>query len=240
MNHILFALLLLVLNTAEGFAVIGGSPSPVLARHTVMILSQKGAICSGAVVARNTILTAAHCVHDGSKYAVHYRTVSGETEFIFPKKIITHPDYVHDAITKRVRSIDLAMLIFNDPLPEMFQPIELSREVPRANSMAIIGGYGLTNEKNLSSNGQLFSSPLKVIEPHGPSKILIWLKGDTIQPGNLRHGGCHGDSGGPILSGNKLVAITTWTTGPTGYDCGDLTQGALIAPQIDWISKNIR
>lgn len=240
MNRLLVALCFLALNTFEALAVIGGNPAPDLARHTVMVLSKKGAICSGAILSQNTVLTAAHCVHDGSEYAIHYRTQSGEPVLLSPNKIITHPDYVPDAITKRIRSIDLAILQVNEPLPAIFQPVELSKELMRANEIALIGGYGLTNEKNRSSNGQFFSTPLKVIEPYGPSKILIWLKGDPIPPGNLNRGGCHGDSGGPIFSGNKLVAITTWTTGPKGFDCGDLTQGALVAPQINWITKNIR
>lgn len=240
MKRILITLCFLAFNTIEALAVIGGNPAPDFARHAVMILSKKGAICSGVVIAQDRILTAAHCVHDGLEYAVHYRTQSGEPVLLSPTKIITHPDYVPDAITKRVRSIDLAIIWLRDPLPVVFQPIELSKDVLRTDSIALIGGYGLTNEKNKSSNGQFFASRLNVIEPYGPSKILIWLKGDPIPPGNLGRGGCHGDSGGPITSNNKLVAITTWTTGPKGYDCGDLTQGALVAPQINWITKNMK
>jgi hypothetical protein len=205
-----------------------------------MVLSKKGSICTGVVISKNSILTAAHCVQDEPEIAVHYRSSSGDPILILPSKIISHPNYVPEAISKRVRSIDLAILQIATPLPSQFQPVKLSNEKPRAGDLVVIGGYGLTNEKMRSSNGQFLSSPLNVIEPYGPSTILLWLRGENIPGGVLNRGGCHGDSGGPIFRDNELVAITTWTTGPKGYDCGTLTQGILIAPQVEWISSVIR
>ena len=240
MKRLFASICILAFGSVEAFAVIGGSPAPELARHSVMILSKRGSLCSGAVISQNTILTAAHCVQDGSETAVHYRTLSGEPILLSPSKIVMHPNYVTDAIKKRIRSIDLAIIQLEKPLPAQFEPIMLSNETVSAGNSVLVGGYGLTNEKNPTSSGKFYSSPLSVIEPYGRSSILVWLKGDQIPQSNLKSGGCHADSGGPIFSGNKLVAITTWTTGPTGYECGDLTQGILIAPQAGWISKNIR
>lgn len=224
----------------EAFAVIGGNSAPDLARHTLMVLGKNGTTCTGVVITRSTILTAAHCVNERTEYVVYFRTQSGEPVLLSPKKIITHPDYVPDAIKKRVRSIDLALINLNEPLPTAFEPIQLSNEYLSVGQTAIVGGYGLTNEKSRSSNGQFFATPVKVIEPYGRSKILIWLRGEKLTNSPFNRGGCHGDSGGPIFKDNRLIAIITWTTGPTGFDCGDITQGALIAPQRDWISKNSR
>lgn len=239
MIRILVSAFLLAVSTFNAQAVIGGDPSPKYMQHAVMVLSKMGSICSGVVISQNSILTAAHCIQDRSEFAVHYRTPSGVAVLLSPRKIISHPNYVPDAIAKRVRSIDLAIVQLEDPLPSEFQPVKLSYERPRAGDLVFIGGYGLTNEKIRSSNGRFLSSQLTVIEPYGPSKIVLWLRGRPIPKSNLNSGGCHGDSGGPIFIDDTLVAITTWTTGPAGYDCGNLTQGILIAPQIDWISKTI-
>lgn len=234
----LIAFVFLTFYASSAFAVIGGDRAPELERHTVMILSKKGELCSGAVIKRDVVLTAAHCVHGGSEYAVFFREASGQPVLLDPKKIVIHPNYVRDAITRRVRSIDLAILKLKDPLPLNFLPVQLSDRPLRAGDDVTIGGYGLTDERKRSSNGQFFSSTLEVVEPYGPSKILLWLRGDALPQKGLNRGGCHGDSGGPLFDRDKLIAITTWTTGPKGFDCGDLTQGALLTPHIDWILKN--
>jgi V8-like Glu-specific endopeptidase len=240
MKKLFLILALLSLLAPRAEAVIGGAPAPELMRHTVMVLSKKGGICSGALIAPRTVLTAAHCVADRTDYAVHFRTVLNEPILLVPREIIIHPDYVPDAIAKRVRSIDLAIITLNDSLPEPFTPVALSDAMPRTGDDVTIGGYGLTDETKRNSSGTYAAAILHSVEPYGQSKILLWLKGDPIAGRNLVRGGCHGDSGGPIFYDKKLVAITTWTTGPKGSDCGELTQGVLIAPQRDWIEKTIK
>lgn len=234
----IIVLLISTLYANSSFAVIGGDRDPELERHSVMILSKKGEICSGAIIKQDIILTAAHCVHGGSEYAVYFRDASGQPVLLDPKKIVIHPNYIKDAITRRVRSIDLAILKLKDPLPSKFLPVQMSNKRLQAGDEVTIGGYGLTDEKRRTSNGNFFSSPLEVIEPYGPSKIVLWLRGDALPQNGMNRGGCHGDSGGPIFDRSKLAAITTWTTGPNGFDCGDLTQGAIIAPHIEWILNN--
>ena len=111
-------------------------------------------------------------------------------------------------------------------------PQALSRSACRTITVA---GYGLTDEKNRKSLGKLNRADLAVVEPNGHSTILVWLS----DPASNGMGGCHGDSGGPMLFQGALIAITSWTTGEGKRDCGALTQGALIAPQRDWIKKAI-
>jgi len=48
---------------------------------------------------------------------------------------------------------------------------------------------------------------LPVVEPYGPSRILVWLK-----PAAGPAGACQGDSGGPMASGETVAAITSWSS----------------------------
>ena len=240
MLRYLVALFILTLNSGAAYAVIGGSAAPELERHSIMVLSKRGSVCSGVVISKKSILTAAHCVADGSEYLIYFRGATGEPVLLQPLDIVIHPEFVRNAISKHARSIDLAIVHLQNFLPQQFDPTELSSEKPRAGAGVIVGGFGLTNERVPTSNGQFLSSPLVVVEPYGESKILLWLKGGNVQKGNPKSGACHGDSGGPVIKDSKLVAITTWTTGPDGYDCGELTQAILIAPQLNWILKNLR
>jgi hypothetical protein len=72
-----------------------------------------------------------------------------------------------------------------------------------------------------------------VVEPYGPSRILLWSRGTGAV------GACQGDSGGPMASGEAVVAITSWSTAAQGQGCGGLTQGILVAPQRAWIDQTL-
>ena len=46
----------------------GGAPSPVVANAVVTIVGSRGSSCTGTLIARDIILTAAHCVAPGITY----------------------------------------------------------------------------------------------------------------------------------------------------------------------------
>src|SRR5258708_38912235 len=52
------------------FAMVGGAPpaDPAVARHGVLLVGSRGNSCSGVAIARDLVLTAAHCVPAGPAY----------------------------------------------------------------------------------------------------------------------------------------------------------------------------
>ncbi|KMO43289.1 hypothetical protein VQ03_08975 [Methylobacterium tarhaniae] len=67
---------LLILATPAA-AVVGGAEAPdaALARSSVMVLSSRGGVCTGIVLARDAVLTAAHCAAPGAEHRVHFFTL---------------------------------------------------------------------------------------------------------------------------------------------------------------------
>src|SRR5476651_1912750 len=58
------------LNTAPTAAMVGGAPAAAdgVGRSVVMILGSYGTACTATAIARDLLLTAAHCVQPGADY----------------------------------------------------------------------------------------------------------------------------------------------------------------------------
>jgi hypothetical protein len=215
-------------------AVVGGrEEAGPLRERTVMVLASGGGVCSAVVVAPDAVLTAAHCVPASAEHRVHWRGEDGSPVLVEPAARAVHPGYDPGAVAGRRRSIDLALLRLAQPLPARFRPADL-REVPAsAGATVLLAAYGTTRAGDPRSSGTFRSAELTVVEPYGPSRILLWAK---AEPGT---GACQGDSGGPIAAGDAVVAVVSWATGPNGRGCGGITQGILVGPQRAWIDATL-
>jgi len=206
-------------------AIVGGTEAP--AGGAVMVLSSNGGVCTGLVLAPDTVLTAAHCVAAGQEHRIHFRDDSGAPVLVEVSRRAIHPGYDAGAASGRRRSIDLALLRTVTPLPPRFAPVTLSAALPRDGERLTLSGYGAARPGDPRSTGTYRGVALPVIEPYGPSRILVWLQGGA-------GGGCQGDSGGPIAGPDGAVlALAAWIGGA----CGGLTQGILVGPQRGWIDR---
>lgn len=224
----------LTLAPLPAHAIIGGAEDrgPASA-STVMVLGSGGAVCSGVVVSRSAVLTAAHCADPNREHRVHFME-NGQPVLLTPAASAVHPLYVKDAVQRRRQSIDLALVRLAQPLPARFSPAPLSGgHQPRAGATVTVSGFGAIGRK--AADGSFRSVTAPVEEPWGPGKILLWIgsaKGAAA-------GACAGDSGGPISVNGAVTAITSWSKGVGSTPCGRTTQGVLLAPQRIWIDDTL-
>lgn len=213
-------------------AVVGGREAPEAASSSVMVLSSNGGVCTGIVVARDAVLTAAHCVAARAEHRVHFRDEAGAPVLVELAGRAAHPGYDAGAVAGRRRSIDLALVRTAGPLPPRFVPASLSAAMPRAGETLALSGYGAARAGEARSTGTFRSVALPVVEPYGQSRILVWLK--SAGP---KAGACQGDSGGPIgpEGGASVLAVSAWIGGA----CGGVSQGVLLGPQRDWIDRTL-
>lgn len=211
-------------------AVVGGlEAGGALARSAIMVLSSRGGVCSGVVVAPDVVLTAAHCATNAIEYRVHYRE-GGEPVLIAPSAQAVHPGYDPGALKSRRRSVDLALLRLPDALPARFAPATLAETAPAKGAGLTLGGYGVLRPGDARSTGTFREARLAAVEPYGRATILVWAS----DPARGGAGACEGDSGGPIAEGGAVAAIVTWAAGAR-QGCGDMSQGVLVGPQRRWI-----
>jgi secreted trypsin-like serine protease len=231
----------LTLLSAPSAALVGpASRDDGYAAHLVMILNRgfdKAGFCTGVVVGRRAVLTAAHCIVSSENMRIFYRDASGQPVLGEVEAAIVHPSYRADAVVKRVISIDLALVETRTPLDPRFSPAELDSSGQTSVGEALqIFGYGVASEGDGRSAGVLRAAGLVVRAPL--SSILLWAE----DPNGQGVGACTGDSGGPIVSaaGGKVLAIVAWSSGARrGSHCGALTQGPLVGPQMDWITRTL-
>src|ERR671912_528739 len=217
MQRLVTLCLALSLVATQANAIVGGAEDEgPLARQSVMVLSSNGGVCSAVVLAKDVVLTAAHCVTGAAEHRVHFRDETGEPVLIVPAAKTVHPGYNAKAIETRQRSIDLALVRIPETLPARFGRATLSAAKVPENTFVTVGGYGLAREGDAKSTGTFRAAALTAVEPYGPSRILLWAEGSGSASA------CQGDSGGPLASSNAVAAITSWSSPSRNKSCGGI------------------
>ena len=231
-------MLLLSMPASPAVAIVGPSSDAAAdAPHVVMILNRQGrtaGFCSGVVLAGNVVLTAAHCVPKGAELRVHYPDPDPTPVMVRIADVVRHPEFRADAIQARARSIDLALLRLDSPLPDRFRPVALSmRGEAGLGEPFVVEGYGVTREGEGASSGRLRETTLRARAPL--SRVLLWAE----DPARSGAGACTGDSGGPVRAekDDRVTALTLWSAGDKSAHCGALTQALWLAPHRAWIER---
>jgi secreted trypsin-like serine protease len=228
-----------LLSAFPAAALVGGAPqaSDAIARYVVMVVGSDKTFCSGVVIARDLILTAAQCVHPATKYGI--------VGFDAPKTLKSvaratlHPDWDPNAILKHRVTADVALLKLAAPLPPAYTAVALADEkMVTVGAQVVVAGYGLTVTGNGKTGGTLRAAHLLVTGKPGSLQIRLV---DPNTKGELAGlGSCNGDSGGPVLDTSDgpvaVLGIMSWSTGPAlSAGCGGLTGVTPIIRYRDWI-----
>lgn len=211
--------------------------------------------CTGSLIERDIVLTAAHCVDDQkinrvvAVFALDDITVS-EDQVIDGIGAKIHPEYAPTDDTSKVWNdiavIKLAKLAPSDFKLAILPTSETAQELVQ-DSKLILAGFGITNavvrEILKDKNGQAIlgkDGQLQYVELPGQGSGTLRKVSDIIVTGvtedkkeftfnqeNLR-GACHGDSGGPALLKLKNGSIIQVGVTSRGTNLlGNCNEGAI-------------
>ncbi|XP_073400354.1 ovochymase-1 isoform X6 [Dendrobates tinctorius] len=224
--------------------IVGGADAPIGGQPwTVSIKFYERHICGGAIVERNLVVTAAHCVYPADNNKVqHLLVVAGEydqsnvdpeQQEIPVSEVKLHPEYKHDGS----RSYDIALVYLRRPviLGSRVQPVCLPQvgEKTEPGTLCVTSGWGRVSENvfalDVFSGGEpaniLQEVSLPILDDETCRSALVTMGLPALHESMLCAGfpdgsrdACQGDSGGPLVCRRRsgtwvLVGSTSWGAG---------------------------
>jgi len=201
---------------APASAVKGGGPTTTKARPYAMLIELYGnQFCGGTLIAPTKVLTAAHCVANADDPS-ELRVIGGRTHVDGTGG--TEREIASYRLDSRYGSpgfgYDAAVLTLDQPMPYRPAPVAGPKDgaLVADGRTATVLGWGRTgpgvNGTRLKQ-AKLVISPVADCQPYtdtdtDPAAMLCGMP----RPGTT-DSICPGDSGGPLISGGKVVGIVS-------------------------------
>jgi trypsin len=208
----LFAVALMSSVAVAGHAVVGGTPSGTNANPFMASIQSGGShFCGGSVIASRWVLTAAHCVPDGS--AAGLEVVTGTNNNLIGgvrttvSRVYVHPQYANNAH-------DAALLELATPVAA--PPITLSNasydSLETPGTTLTVAGWGDWNPATLGLAALpiMMQTDLQVVSDTDCAAANSGFDAATgVCAAALLKDSCQGDSGGPLFGkvGGKTVQV---------------------------------
>jgi secreted trypsin-like serine protease len=231
--------------SASASALVGGAETARgtgAGRHIVMIISTRGNFCTGTAIARDLVLTAAHCVASPATYRV--LLADNKPPGLAVRSVAVHRRYnPKDYVSGRVTA-DVALIKLDQPLPADVVPAALAPTRPVApGDSFVIAGYGATSYGSETGNGTPRAAALVATGKPGNMQIRLFDPATRDERAGL--GACTGDSGGPafVESAGKfsVIGVVSWSTGAaSSAGCGGLTGVTPLTLYRGWIEDQTR
>jgi secreted trypsin-like serine protease len=245
MPLLFFPLLTLALLTATtATAMVGGAPAVPGTQPTVMIVGSRGNSCTGVAIARDLVLTAAHCVPPGAEYKLVEFDAQRQPRLRDAQNVTRHPQFSQKTFDGHRATADVALIKFASPVGGgALAPVHAERlSIAPGDTLRVIG-YGLTQIGNGKSGGTLRSATLTVTGQ--PGNLQIRLVDPATRNKRAGLGACTGDSGAPVFADiggrQKVVGVVSWSTGAGNEaGCGGLTGVTPVSLYYPWIAETAR
>lgn len=243
----LTALALLLPDGTPVQAMVGGAApaGPAIARNVVLIVGSGGTFCTGVAIARDLVLTAAHCTLPGADYKLMEFDAAHQPLLRDVASIARHPQFDLKSLLAHRATADVSLLKLAAPLGTSFTPAPLAAPT-RAVAVGdpfTVAGFGVAVRGDGKTGGTLRAAVLMATGQ--PGTLQIRLADGATNGGRAGLGACTGDSGAPafMAEGERLAVagVVSWSTGPNlAAGCGGLTGLTPLTRYRGWIVETAR
>jgi secreted trypsin-like serine protease len=233
------ALLCVFGSIASALAMVGGAPPAGEAgRAVVLLVGSHGQSCTGVALARDLVLTAAHCVLPGSDYKLVEFDAAHTPALKDIASIASHPGFDVNAVLRHRVTADVALLKTAAPMKNSSAVLAPAGGTVAAGDPLVVIGYGLAKPGDGKSGGVIRTATLVATGQSGTLQVRLVDPATKGQRPGL--GACTGDSGAPVfrdIGGQLMVAgVVSWSTGPNNTDgCGGLTGVTPLVRYRGWV-----
>ena len=115
-------------------------------RSAVMILGSYGTACTATAIARDLLLTAAHCAQDGAEYKLVANAPGEDPVLQDILRIERDPQFDRKRLVGHLATADVALLKLAQPLPPKIPPVRMGgdNELVAVGDAFVVAGYGVT------------------------------------------------------------------------------------------------
>jgi Trypsin len=242
MTRARIALIILSLTTPAAAMVGGAQTAPKFANAVVMLAGQRG-FCSGTAIARDLVLTAAHCVLPGTDYRLVVQGANGQPSLTPIASIARHPQFDAQAGQRHRATADVALLKFATAISSAPVPLGPAGAKIAVGDAFLVAGYGLAMPGNGRTGGTIRTATL--VATGQPGTLQVRLMDPATKNERAGLGACVGDSGGPVFmnAGGALavIGVVSWSTGPKNAEgCGGLTGVTPLTRYHPWLVEQAR
>ncbi len=231
-------------------AIVGGARKVSIAEVPVVAVLGKrsdgarrtrAVFCSATPIARDIVLTAAHCVWPDAQVGI---VPTPAARPIPVAAIAWHPQFSTSAYERHRATADVALLKLSAPLPDAIATVALGEpgEIAAVGDRLMIAGVGSTVSGADEFDGLARAATLVVTGR--PGNLQIRLVDPRTRGERAGLGGCSGDSGGPALRETngrlRVIGVVSWTTAPGDEEgCGGLTGITPLSLYRPWIVEQL-
>ena len=214
-----------------------------VATSVVTIVGSRGTFCSGAVIAPDLVMSAAHCTQPGAEYQIVLYDSRRQPQLHPVRRVASHPQFRIGDILAHRASADVALLQSVEPLSLTPLPIGAPAEPLAAGRRFTVAGVGVSRRGDGRTGGVVRSAKLEATGL--PGRLQIRLVDPATQNASPGKGACTGDSGAPMLEEQNqravVVGVVSWSTGPGNSEgCGGLTGVTPLSLYRDWVLQTMR
>ena len=172
-----------------------GAAPPGIARAVVLIVGSRGNFCSGVALARDLVLTAAHCVLPGADYKIVEYDSARQPQLRDVTSVTAHPKFDVKTLLAHRATADVALLKLAAPLASV-TPAALGGPgfTVAPGDAFIVAGTGVATRGDGKSGGTVRAANL--VATGRPGTLQIRLHDAATKGDKAGLGACTGDSGG--------------------------------------------